>query len=119
MRRISRRMARMNRPHVNKWAAVLANSMIFWGVAILWHQHHLTTLIPVLGWYMLGSGLGLFLLAMWGVSELCLAPASYPSSPMRRASARESAQRMRGKQPMRLHSLTRRDHDRDHQHRPD
>jgi len=46
------------------WTASVAIACIFWGVAVLFNQHHLSTLIPVLGTYLLTYGIGL-LVVLW------------------------------------------------------
>jgi len=35
-----------------------------WGVAVLTHQHHLSALIPTLGYFLLMYGIGLTILAV-------------------------------------------------------
>ncbi len=41
------------------WTRAVAFACIFWGVAVLTHQHHLSDLIPALGGYLLAFGVGL------------------------------------------------------------
>lgn len=41
------------------WTVSIACACIFWGTAILFAQHHLSTLIPALGAYLLAYGVGL------------------------------------------------------------
>jgi hypothetical protein len=43
-------------PSKFSWPFVLAFACIFWGIAILLNQHHLSVLVPVLGAYLLTFG---------------------------------------------------------------
>lgn len=47
------------------WSWAIAFACVFWGIAILFNQHHLSNLIPTLGAYLLCFGLGTMLRLVW------------------------------------------------------
>ncbi len=47
------------------WTVCISVTCVFWGTAILVHQHHLSVLIPTLGGYLLAFGIGLLVVFFW------------------------------------------------------
>lgn len=47
------------------WTLSIAFVCIFWGIAVLFNQHHLSNLIPTLGGYLLAYGVGLLVAFFW------------------------------------------------------
>lgn len=47
------------------WTLSIAFVCIFWGIAVLFNQHHLSNLIPTLGSYLLAYGVGLLVAFFW------------------------------------------------------